>query len=173
MATTVIVVMGVSGCGKTTIAALLAERLGWQLAEADEFHSAANVAKMKGGIALTDEDRGPWLDAIARWIDGVRAAGSHGVVTCSALRRRYRDRLAAGRDDVRFVYLRGDYALVAARLAARTHAYMPASLLKSQFDTLEEPGPDENPIVVAIDRPPAAIVDEVLAALRRDAAPRA
>jgi gluconokinase len=165
MATTVIVVMGVSGCGKTTIAGLLAARLGWQLAEADAFHSPENVAKMRSGIPLTDADREPWLDGIAAWIDEVRAAGSRGVVTCSALARRYRERLARGRDDVRFVYLRGDYALIAGRLAARTHAYMPPSLLQSQFDTLEEPGPEENPIVVPVDQEPGAIVDEVLARL--------
>src|SRR5512142_2272663 len=165
MATSVIVVMGVSGSGKTTVAARLAARLGWRFAEADEFHSAANVAKMRAGIALTDGDRAPWLDAIAAWIEGVRAAGSHGVVTCSALRRRYRERLARGYHDVRFVYLRGDYDLIAARMAARRHAYMPASLLRSQFDALEEPGADENPVVVAIDRPPDAIVAEVVAAL--------
>jgi gluconokinase len=165
MATTVIVVMGVSGCGKTTIAGLLAARLGWRLAEADAFHSPANVAKMRGGIPLTDADREPWLDAIARWIDEVRAAGGRGVVTCSALRRRYRERLARGRGDVRFVYLRGDYALIAGRLTARTHEYMPSSLLVSQFETLEEPGPDENPIVVEIDRAPEAIVDEVVGRL--------
>jgi gluconokinase len=165
MATTVIVVMGVSGCGKTTIAGLLAARLGWQLAEADAFHSPENVAKMRSGIPLTDADREPWLDGIAAWIDEVRAAGSRGVFTFSALARRYRERLARGRDDVRFVYLRGDYALIAGRLAARTHAYMPPSLLQSQFDTLEEPGPEENPIVVPVDQEPGAIVDEVLARL--------
>ena len=171
MATTVIVVMGVSGSGKTTVAALLAARLGWRLAEADAFHSPANVAKMRGGIPLTDADREPWLDAIAGWIDEVRAAGSHGVVACSALRRRYRERLARGRGDVRFAYLRGDYALVARRLSGRKHEYMPSSLLRSQFDTLEEPGTDENPIVVAIDRPPGAIVDEIAAALGAGAPP--
>ena len=172
MATTVIVVMGVSGSGKTTVATLLAKRLGWRLAEADAFHSPANVAKMRSGIPLTDADREPWLDAIAGWIDGVREAGTRGVVTCSALKRRYRERLARGRDDVRFVYLRGDYALIAGRIAARTHEYMPSSLLRSQFDTLEEPGTDEHPIVVGIDRAPDAIVDEVVAALGADAAPR-
>lgn len=172
MATTVIVVMGVSGCGKTTIAELLAARLGWQLAEADAFHSPANVAKMRSGVPLTDADREPWLDAIAGWIDRVRAAGSRGVVTCSALRRRYRERLARGRDDVRFVYLRGDHALIARRLAARSHEYMPSSLLKSQFDTLEEPGPDENAIVAGIDREPGVIVEQVIAALGADAGPR-
>lgn len=170
MATTVIVVMGVSGSGKTTVAALLAARLGWQLAEADAFHPAANIARMKSGIPLTDADRGPWLDAIAGWVDGVRAAGSHGVVTCSALRRRYRERLAAGQGDVRFAYLKGDYALIAGRLAGRAHEYMPASLLKSQFDTLEEPGPEESAMIVAIDRSPEAIVEEIVAALGADAA---
>lgn len=171
MATTVIVVMGVSGSGKTTVAGLLAARLGWRLAEADAFHSAANVAKMRNGIPLTDADREPWLAAIAGWIDALRAAGARGVVTCSALRRRYRERLARGRDDVRFVYLRGDYDLVAERIAARTHEYMPPSLLRSQFETLEEPGTEENPIVVAIDQPPQAIVEAVVAALGADAAP--
>ena len=172
MATTVIVVMGVSGSGKTTVAGLLAARLGWRLAEADAFHSAASVEKMRNGIPLTDADREPWLAAIAGWIDAVRAAGAHGVVTCSALKRRYRERLARGRDDVRFVYLRGDYALIAGRIAARRHAYMPSSLLRSQFETLEEPGTDEHPIVAAIDRSPEAIVDEVVAALGPEAAPR-
>ena len=172
MATTVIVVMGVSGSGKTTVAGLLAARLGWRLAEADAFHSPANVAKMRNAIALTDADREPWLDAIAGWIDAVRAAGARGVVTCSALKRRYRERLARGRGDVRFVYLRGGYALVADRIAARTHEYMPPSLLRSQFETLEEPGTEENPIVVAIDQPPEAIVEAVVAALGPDAAPR-
>jgi gluconokinase len=161
----VIVVMGVSGSGKTTIAEEIARRLGWEFAEGDAFHPPANVAKMRSGIPLTDEDRWPWLDAIAAWIEGVRAAGSRGVVTCSALRRRYRERLARGRDDVRFVYLRGDYDLIASRMAAREHAYMPASLLRSQFDTLEEPGTDENPVVVAIDRAPETLVDEIVAAL--------
>src|SRR6185503_3680913 len=111
------------------------------------FHSAANVAKMRNGIPLTDADREPWLAAIAGWIDGLRAAGARGVVTCSALKRRYRERLARGRGD------------------ARTHEYMPPSLLRSQFETLEEPGTEENPIVVAIDKPPEAIVEAVVAAL--------
>lgn len=157
--------MGVSGCGKTTIAGLLAARLGWQLAEADAFHSAANVEKMRNGIALTDEDRGPWLDAIAQWIDAARAAHRPGVVTCSALKRRYRDRLSGGSDDVRFVYLQGSYDLIARRIAARAHEYMPAALLQSQFDALEEPGADENPIVVSIAQPPATIVAEIVGAL--------
>ena len=160
-----IVVMGVSGSGKTTVASLLARRLGWAFAEADEFHSHANIEKMRTGIPLTDDDRGPWLDAIADWIAGMRAEGRSCVATCSALKRAYRERLARGRADVRFVHLHGDYALIAARLAARRHAYMPATLLKSQFDTLELPGDDEGVVSVRIDGAPQALVDEIVAAL--------
>jgi len=155
--------MGVSGCGKTTVAGLLARRLGWQLAEADLFHSPGYVAKMRAGIPLTDEDRWPWLAAIAAWIDAALAQGKPGVVTCSALKRRYRDIIVGDRSGVRLVYLRGSYELIASRLASREHEYMPPSLLKSQFDALEEPGPDENPIVVPIELPPAAIVERIAA----------
>jgi len=161
----VVVVMGVSGCGKTTVAGLLAGRLGWQLAEADAFHSPGNVAKMKAGIALTDEDRGPWLAAIAAWIDKALADDRPGVVTCSALKRRYRDVIIGDRQGVRLVYLKGSYDLIAARIASRHHEYMPASLLRSQFDALEEPGPDENPIVVPIEPAPGRIVDAIAATL--------
>jgi carbohydrate kinase (thermoresistant glucokinase family) len=156
-----IVVMGVSGSGKSTVAARLARRLGWDFAEADSFHCAANVEKMRSGTPLTDEDRGPWLDAIAAWIDVARARGRPCIVACSALKRRYRERLARGHDDVRLVYLRGDYETVAARLSDRSGHYMPLSLLRSQYDALEEPGTDEGPIVLAIDRPVDAIVEEV------------
>ena len=162
MVPSVIVVMGVSGCGKTTVAAKLAERLGWQLAEADEFHSAANVEKMRSGVPLTDEDRWPWLRSIAKWIDDIRASGGHGVVTCSALKRRYRDILVGGRKDVWLVYLKGDYELIEKRLAARSHRYMPISLLKSQFDALEEPGPDERAIDIPIAASPEEIVERIL-----------
>ena len=157
--------MGVSGCGKTTVAEKLAERLGWQLAEADMFHSPANVAKMRSAIPLTDEDRRPWLAAIAKWIDAARASGKPGVVTCSALKRRYRDIIVGNRPDVRLVYLKGDYDLIAGRMAARAHHYMPVGLLQSQFDALEEPGADEKAIVVPIDAPPGEIVAEIVAAL--------
>lgn len=153
--------MGVSGCGKTTVAGLLARRLGWQLAEADEFHSAANIAKMKGGIPLTDDDRWPWLEAIAAWIDRALAEDKPGVITCSALKRRYRNVIIGGRKDARLVYLRGSYELIARRLASREHHYMPASLLASQFEALEEPGPDENPIVVSIELPPGEIAERI------------
>src|SRR3954470_10100815 len=116
MVPSVIVVMGVSGSGKSTIARLLAGRLGWRLAEGDDFHSAANIAKMRAGVALTDEDRWPWLDAIAAWIRGTREEQQHGIVACSALKRAYRERIAEGRADVRFVYLTADYDAIAERL---------------------------------------------------------
>lgn len=158
--------MGVSGCGKTTVGQRLAERLGCQYAEADTFHPAANVAKMRAGIPLTDEDRWPWLDAIAAWIGSMQAQGKRGVVTCSALKRAYRQRLAMGHRGVRFVYLQGSYDLVASRMAGRRHEYMPATLLRSQFDALEEPGPEEDPLVVSIEAPVEAIVDTIVARLR-------
>jgi carbohydrate kinase (thermoresistant glucokinase family) len=154
--------MGVSGCGKTTVAGLLAQRLGWRLAEADSFHSPENVARMRAGIALTDEDRWPWLRAIAAWIDEALSRGLPGVVTCSALKRRYRDVLIGDREGVRLVYLKGSYEVIAARVAARHHEYMPASLLKSQFEALEEPGPDEHPIVVSVELTPREIVEAIV-----------
>ncbi len=157
--------MGVSGSGKTTIAGGLALRLGWEFAEADAFHSAANIEKMSNGIALTDDDRWPWLDAIAAWIEAARAAGKHCVITCSALKRTYRQRISAGHDDVRFVYLHGTYDLVARRMTVRTGHYMPLALLRSQFETLEEPGTDEKPLIVSIEPPPGEIVDTIIATL--------
>ena len=160
-----IVVMGVSGCGKSTVAARLAQRLGWDLAEADSFHCAANVEKMRSGTALTDEDRWPWLDAIAAWIGAARGQGRPCIVACSALKRRYRERLAGGHGDVLFVYLKGDYETVAARLAGRSGHYMPLSLLQSQFDALEEPGADEGALVLSIGRPVEALVEELAARL--------
>jgi carbohydrate kinase (thermoresistant glucokinase family) len=163
----VLVIMGVSGSGKTTIAVLLAERLGWALADADEFHSPANVRKMASGIALTDEDRWPWLHAIAAWIDETRGAGRRGIVTCSALKRSYRDILIGARPDVRLVYLKGDARLIAQRLAKRRGHFMPPELLRSQFDALEEPGPDEHPIVVNVAAEPQAIAARILAELAR------
>ena len=160
------VVMGVSGSGKSTIAELLAGELGWHFAEADEFHSPANVEKMRNGVALTDEDRAPWLAAMAEFIDVARASETPTVVTCSALKRRYREVIVGSRPDVALVYLEGDYDTVAQRMSAREHHYMPVSLLKSQFDALEAPGADEQPIVVDVRRPPQEVLGTILAALR-------
>jgi gluconokinase len=162
----VLIIMGVSGSGKTTIAALLAGLLHWELADADSFHSAANVQKMRSGIPLTDEDRWPWLRAIAAWIDTIRAGGRHGVVACSALKRAYREILIGARPDVRLVYLNGDFELIAHRMAMRHEHFMPLALLQSQFDTLEAPGPDEHPVVVSIDAPPQEIAANIVAALQ-------
>jgi gluconokinase len=162
----VLVIMGVSGSGKTTIAVLLAARLRWELADADSFHSQANLQKMRSGIALTDEDRWPWLHAIAAWIDETRRAGRRGIVTCSALKRSYRDILVGERPDVRLVYLKGDAELIGQRLAKRQGHFMPTALLQSQFEALEEPGPDENPIVVSVAAEPEAIAARVIAELR-------
>lgn len=160
-----IVVMGVSGAGKTTIAQALAARLGYGCRDADEFHPRSNIEKMSAGIPLTDEDRGPWLRAIAAAIDEAAAHHAPIIVTCSALRRAYREILLHGRDDVVFAYLKGSRALVAARLKARKGHFMPPSLLDSQFETLEEPRPDEPVIVLDIDGPVAAIVDDLSARL--------
>jgi carbohydrate kinase (thermoresistant glucokinase family) len=161
----VIVVMGVSGSGKTTVANELARQLHWEFEDADWFHPPANVEKMHSGVPLTDEDRRPWLNAIARWIDEVRGAGWHGIVTCSALKRRYRDILIGDRADVRLVYLKGDAPLIARRIATRHEHFMPACLLKSQFEALEEPGDDEHPITVSIEPSPREIVARIIAAL--------
>jgi gluconokinase len=163
---TVAVMMGVSGSGKTTAAVMLAAREGWQMLEGDALHPPANVEKMRHGIPLTDEDRWPWLQAIAAEIDRWRAAGISGVVACSALKRSYRDLLIDGRPDVVLVYLQGSHELIANRLAARMGHYMPPTLLDSQFATLEEPGPDEHPIVVSVDHPTEDIVAQVIQALK-------
>lgn len=154
----ILVVMGVAGSGKTTIARALAEHLGWRYQEGDALHPPANVAKMATGTPLTDNDRWPWLAAIAAVIDGWRAKEASGVVTCSALKRTYRDVLVGARADVRLVHLAGDRALIGARMAARIGHFMPPALLDSQFATLEPPGPDEDAIVVDIGPPPAIIV---------------
>jgi gluconokinase len=163
---TIAVLMGVSGSGKTTIAQGVAKREGWLLVEGDAFHPAANVAKMHAGTPLTDEDRWPWLQAIAREIDRMRAQGQSAVVACSALKRAYRDILIGDRTDVVLVYLHGTKELIAERLAARRGHFMPPELLDSQFATLEEPTEDEHPVVVSIARPADAIVDEVVRQLK-------
>lgn len=158
---TALIVMGVSGSGKSTIAGDLARRLGWPMIEGDDLHPPANIDKMSHGIPLNDDDRKPWLETIAQRIDGWRQAGTQGVVTCSSLKRAYRDILRAGHADVRFVYLNGSYDLLFDRMQHRKRHFMPASLLQSQFATLEVPGPDEA-IAVSIDQPEAAITDDVL-----------
>ncbi|WP_245196904.1 MULTISPECIES: gluconokinase [Labrys] len=164
---TALIVMGVSGAGKSSIGERLGLRLGWAFRDGDSFHPPANVAKMHAGIPLTDEDRWPWLAAIAAWIDELRGAGQHGVVACSALKRGYRDALRDGHADVRFVFLEGSADVIAARLAKRKDHFMPPSLLASQFATLEPPGPDEAPITVSIDAEPDAIVADALHQLAR------
>jgi carbohydrate kinase (thermoresistant glucokinase family) len=163
---TVLVMMGVSGSGKTTIARGVAERLGWDVIEGDSLHPPANIAKMTAGTPLTDADRLPWLEAIARAIDAARASGRSALVACSALKRSYRAILIGDRADVVLVYLRGSHALIAARLAARKGHFMPPALLDSQFADLEEPGPDEHPIVLSVAPGPEAIVAAALEALR-------
>ena len=157
-----LVVMGVSGSGKSTIADKLAARIGWSYEDGDKFHPASNVAKMKAGHPLTDEDRWPWLRAIAAEIDRAGAAGEHLVIACSALKRVYRDILVHGRSDVRIVFLNGTQQLIADRLAKRKGHFMPPDLLPSQFRALEPPTPDENPITVSIDASVEAIVDDIV-----------
>jgi gluconokinase len=161
----VVIVMGVSGCGKSTIGALLAARLRWEFEDADWFHPASNIDKMHSGIPLTDEDRWPWLDAVAASIDTTRRLGGHAVVACSALKRSYRDVLIGKRPEVRLVYLKGDETLIARRMAVRHEHFMPRTLLHSQFEALEEPGPDENPIIVSIEPQPREIVARILSAM--------
>jgi gluconokinase len=161
----VIVVMGVSGSGKSTVGKRLAQRLGWPFEDGDAFHPESNIQKMRDGVPLTDEDRAPWLDAIAAWIDRTRRSGGRGVVACSTLKRRYRDVLIDGRDDVRLVYLKGTEALIAERLAGRHGHFMPQTLLRSQFEALEEPGPGENPVVISIEPKPDEIVSHILTGL--------
>jgi gluconokinase len=157
-----LIVMGVSGSGKSTIADQLAERIGWRCEDGDKFHPASNIAKMSAGHPLTDEDRWPWLQAIADEIDRLCKAGERAVIACSALKRAYRDILVHGRDDVRIVYLDGTQQLIADRLAKRKGHFMPAGLLESQFKTLEPPAREENPLTVSIDASVDAIVDDIV-----------
>ncbi len=161
-----LIVMGVSGSGKSTIAERLAARLAWSYEDADKFHPAGNVAKMSAGQPLTDNDRWPWLMAIADEIDRVCLAGKHAVIACSALKRAYRDVLVHGRSDVRIVFLDGTPALIASRLAQRKGHFMPPGLLESQFETLEPPAASENPVTVSIDASIDAIVDDTIRQLK-------
>ena len=160
-----IVVMGVSGSGKTTVGERLAGQLGWTFVEGDKLHPEANVEKMRAGIPLTDADRWPWLDRIGEELKDWSRHTRSGVMTCSALKRAYRDRIRLARPDVGFVYLQGSAALIGARVASRHHEYMPASLSQSQFDALEEPTPDEGVLTIEASHPLDAAIAEIVAAL--------
>lgn len=155
-----VVVMGVSGCGKSTVGRLLATRLAVHYVEGDELHPPENVARMAAGIALTDADRHGWLQAVAQQLSNATTGARGVVVSCSALKRRYRDLLRTAAPDVRFVHLHGPRELLAARLAARTDHYMPPSLLQSQLDTLEPPAADEQALSLSIEAPPSVLADQ-------------
>ena len=158
----IVVVMGVSGSGKTTVATLLSPTLGCQFQEGDDLHPAENVEKMHSGAPLSDGDRIPWLRKIAEKIDDWRARGESGVLTCSALKRSYRDIIIGDRRGVTLVYLKGSYELIRHRMAARHDHFMPLTLLDSQFATLQDPTPDEHAIVVDVRGRPAEIVAEIV-----------
>ena len=159
----VLVIMGVSGSGKSTVAGILAGQLGWDLEEGDDLHPPANVAKMSAGTPLTDQDRWPWLDKVAEWITEHTAAGLPGIITCSALKRIYRDRMRG--DHVIFVHLTGDRDTINQRISARQDHFMPPALLDTQIATLEAPGPDENVLEVNLGRPPAEEAAEIITRL--------
>ena len=170
----IVVVMGVSGSGKSVVGALLAAALGCQFQEGDDLHPLGNVEKMSRGMPLTDSDRSPWLRRIAEKIDGWRRGCQCGVLSCSALKRSYRNIIIGNRTDVILVYLKGSRLLVIQRMIARHGHFMPVTLLDSQFATLEEPTPDEHPITVDIASTPAVIVDQIVGRLEdREAAAQA
>jgi gluconokinase len=162
----VLVVMGVSGVGKTSVAHALVDRTGWAFQEGDDLHPEANRAKMAAGHPLDDEDRWPWLRRVAEWIGTQEAAGQGGVVTCSALKRSYRDLLRDGHPSVRFVHLLADEDVLTSRVTNRHGHYMPPALLRSQLDALEPLGPDEPGVRVETHGDPAAVADRALEALR-------
>ncbi len=166
---TVLVVMGVSGCGKSTVAQRLSERLGWPFMEGDSLHPEANVAKMAAGRPLDDEDRWPWLDRVADWVEDRLIAGEDGIITCSALKRSYRDVIAQGHtgvaDGVVFVHLVGQRRTLEERMRGRTGHFMPANMLTSQLETLEPPAEDEEAVEVAIELAPEEIVGRVVTEL--------
>ena len=156
----VVVIFGVSGAGKTTIGQLLAEEFGWRFYEADDFHSQANIDKMRQGVPLTDEDRWPWLENLGELIKGCVAAGENAVLACSALKEAYRRRLRVNAE-VKLVFLRGDYELIANQLRQRRGHFMNPVLLQSQFADLEEPQPTEGAVVIELGRSPRELVQEI------------
>jgi carbohydrate kinase (thermoresistant glucokinase family) len=167
-----VVVMGVSGCGKSTVGRALAELLGWRFLEGDQLHPPANVARMAAGIPLTDEDREGWLERIGIELAQAAALRLGMVASCSALKRSYRDLLRAAEPGLRFVHLHGPRELLAERLAARTRHYMPASLLQSQLATLEPPGEEEGALSLPIGPPPAELARAAAAWLQTTGVPR-
>ncbi|NMC52132.1 MAG: gluconokinase [Chloroflexi bacterium] len=160
MKTNFFIIMGVSGCGKTSVGKALAERLGWDFFDADDYHPAENVAKMSSGVPLTDEDRAPWLSELQKLIASSLAQGRPGVLACSALKERYRRALLAGNPGVQVVYLKGSYELIWSRMSARTDHYMKPHMLRSQFEALEEP---DDALPVDISLPVEEIVERILA----------
>jgi gluconokinase len=167
----ILIVAGVAGSGKTTVGALLAGRLRWRFADADTFHPEANVAKMRAGVPLTDEDRAPWLRAVGGWMDTRIAAGQSGVVTCSALKRAYRDQLLAGRPAATMIFLQVSRDVLASRLHSRPGHFFPEKLLESQLADLEPPGQDERVCTVLADGEPEQTAAKIIALLWPDGEP--
>jgi carbohydrate kinase (thermoresistant glucokinase family) len=165
----ILVIMGVSGSGKSTIAEELSARLGWPFEEGDSLHPESNIAKMHAGIPLTDADRLPWLERVAAWIDEQRSKKQPGIITCSALKRTYRQIIIGDRPEVRLVYLRGGRDLIAEHLAGRHGHFMPPALLRSQIDTLEEPDPSEDPLTVDLGASAAQVAHEIIRLLGNSA----
>jgi len=161
----IVILMGVTGTGKTTVGKVLAERTGWPFHDADDFHSPASVEKMRSGIPLTDDDRWPWLDRLNALLRADQAKGESAILGCSALKQRYRDRLQQGLKKVRWVFLNGDIELIRSRLQARKGHYMNPALLQSQFDALEPP---RDALNIDIDEEPAALAERVLQGLETD-----
>ncbi len=153
------IIMGVSGCGKSTVAKLLAEKLGWDFYDADDFHPPENIKKMAGGIPLNDSDRAPWLASLNEVLGTNLKTGNHPVLACSALKRSYREELRWGNDGLKTIYLKGSYTLIWARISKRQAHYMKPNMLKSQFDTLEEP---VDALVIEINLSPEEIVEKVI-----------
>jgi len=156
----IVIIFGVSGSGKTILGKLLADELGWRFYEADDFHSGANIDKMKRGVPLTDEDRLPWLERLRELINRATAAGENAVLACSALKRAYRDRLRTN-EEVKFVFLHGDHALIEKQMRQRRGHFMDPELLRSQFGDLEEPQSDEHVLTIELGHIPQELVEEI------------